>query len=151
MTVTIEGLDRLARKLQRIGGNAILRKPMQKSVLHMHRVIAKYPPSTIANTPANFAVVGSYYKRGTGTVLPSGHIDRTSERLGSGWTTRVLNDNTRGEIGNNTTYGKWVQSGEDQTSIHRLTGWLTDDDAIENQSRTVLGFFQVAYREALNE
>lgn len=144
--VEIRGLNRTVRKLQRVGNNRVLVRPMTQSVSHAQNVISQYPPSSEANVPP-----APYYKRGIGTVLASGAVRRTSERLGSRWQTRVLRGGLRGIVENATSYVLWVHDKIKQASFHRRRGWKTDEEVIEQESRTILGFFQAAYRRVLNE
>jgi hypothetical protein len=83
--ITIEGVEDVIKKLDSLGDPAIMRRAMNKSVQHLHRRIAKYPPK-----PGH-----SSYRR-TGT-------------LGRLWTTKVEQGGKRGIVGNKTPYAIDVQ------------------------------------------
>lgn len=125
----VRGLDRLLRKLDKVGGVRVFVPPMQRSVLRLQRPLQTYPPQ-----PS-----GSKYKR-TGT-------------LGRKWTVRVTTtaNSITGKVGNNTRYGPFVQSERFQTRIHRRTGWLTDRRAVQQEERAILADFQQATDRALGE
>lgn len=131
MSVTVDGLDDLFRKLDRVAAFDKLEEPMQQSVLLGEYFMKYYPPA-----PAH-----SKYIRGRGK----------SEHLGQRWTTKI--DRTAngliGKIGNNASYGPWVQSERFQTRWHRRTGWRTDQQFIRENRATVVGFFQTAVDAAI--
>jgi len=71
-----------------------------------------------------------------------------SEQLGKSWTVSVQADKAGvvGEIGNNTSYVPWVQ-GDRQWNVHAKRGWKTLDQALEESSVDVHGFFLDALEE----
>lgn len=145
-TVQVRGLKEVMAKLEKAGGPGVMKKPMTKAVAHLHDVIAKYPPASAANSPANGY---SWYQRGYGTKTRTGLSYATSETLGRRWTHEVSADGKRGEVGNNASYGPYVQSEERQASFHRARGWKTDVKVADEEARKVVGFFDTAYRDLL--
>ena len=89
MSVTIKGLDKAIKKLEKVGGPGALRKPMTKAVAHLHRAIAEYPPSSSANSPGSGY---SWYERGYGTRTRTGRGYRTNVTLGRRWSHDVSAD-----------------------------------------------------------
>lgn len=138
MATQVRGLDEVIRKLEKVGGRGALKPPMLKTVAHLHNKIAIYPPSTIANSPGNGY---SWYERGFGTRTATGKAWPTSETLGRRWTHEVSADGRRGEVGNNASYGPFVQSAEKQAGFHAARGWLTDEQVAEAEADVVVGFF----------
>ena len=147
MAVTIKGLDKVIEKLERVGGPGALKKPMTKSVAHLHDKIAKYPPSSGANSPGGGY---SWYERGYGTRTRTGRGYPTSETLGRRWTHEVSADGKRGVVGNNASYAIYVQSVEHQAGFHKARGWKTDADIVDEEGKKVKEFFEDAIKELLD-
>lgn len=127
MSIKIEGVDELFRKLSNATAVQTLVAPTQRAVLRLQAAMADYPP----------APPRSRYRR-TGT-------------LGRRWTTRVEPgaESVTGTAGNNTVYGPLVQSERFQTRIHQRTGWQTDRQVIERERENIIRDFQRAIDEAL--
>lgn len=125
--ITIEGLDAVNVKL----GKLITlcknpRRPMTKSVAHLHKEIADY-----SKVPAR---PGSGYRR-TGT-------------LGRKWVHRVEQEGRRGVVGNNAIYAPYVQSRARQRAPFRGR-WHTEADVAEKEAGTVAEFFRQAIRDEI--
>jgi hypothetical protein len=118
-TVRVEGVDKVIRKLDKLGDPALVKRAMNRSVQHIHRRIAKYPP---------------------------GPWDR-SGRLGRSWTTKVDQGGKRGIVGNNVVYAIYVQ-GPRQRWFHEAHGWLTIEDVKDNESKAIREIFEDEYRKA---
>lgn len=146
--VTVRGLDEIMRKLEKVGGSGVMKRPMTKAVAHLHSVIAIYPPATAANSPPGRNGY-SWYERGFGTRTITGKAWPTSETLGRRWTHEVTENGRRGEVGNNAGYGPYVQSAEKQAAFHVQNGWVTDEQVAEKEADTVVGFFDDEYRDLL--
>lgn len=133
MTVTIEikGMEAIQRKLRDLQPREYAIGTMQASVALLKNEIAPYPPATAANSP----MARRWYERGYGNrwLRRDGSIGgkRTSQTLGRRWTTKVEQQGMRGVVGNNVTYGPFVQSAARQTWYHKRTGWRTDEQAIQ--------------------
>lgn len=125
--IEIKGLDALYRKLDAAKATDTLEAPMQRSVLRLQAYMQDYPPQ-----PS-----GSRYIR-TGTL--GRRWTHKIERSGSGLT---------GKVGNNTTYGPWVQSQQFQTRFHQRTGWRTDEQAVKDNEEAIVADFQAAIDKAL--
>lgn len=139
MAVTVRGLDDVIKKLEAVGRPGALRRPMTKSVAHLHDKIAKYPPSSSANSPSNGY---SWYERGFGTRARTGRAWPTSETLGRRWTHEVDADGKRGVVGNNASYGPYVQGAEQQVAFHAARGWETDKQVAEREQDKIVHFFE---------
>ena len=141
--IEIDGLEEVIRKLDGLDDPGVFRRPMQESVFHIHREIAKYPPATAANRPPGRNGY-SWYVRGFGTRTVTGKAYATSQRLGASWTTEVSPDGRQGRVGTKVTYAPYVQ-GERQTSYHEETGWQTAREVARREQRAVVGYFERQY------
>ena len=130
------------------------RKAMRKSLFRLRRVVAKYPPATEANRePPEGSKRRSWYERGFGTRTVTGKAYPTSETLGRRWTSAkadVRQDGGRGTIGNNASYAKYVQDKDTQAGFHKDRGWVTIQDAIEDNQRVIIGFWKDEADKALS-
>ena len=145
MAETIKGMDKLLRKLDTIEKMKGVKRGLKAGALHVKGKIAKYPPSTIANTPGN--PTGRWYERGYGPRWlrkRSGTVGgrKTSETLGRRWTIGERNAGFTQVIGNNASYNIYVHSAEKQAKFHGDRGWLTDEQVIEQEGNQVLEFIQ---------
>lgn len=61
--------------------------------------------------------------------------DPMSQRLGPSWTVAHLGQ-TDALVANKAKYGPFVQAAQYQTAQHRATGWITDEQAIQNVERS---------------
>jgi len=147
--VEVQGMDEWIRRLQKAGDLSQLRGTMQAATLMLQDEIAAYPPESEANVPYQ----RRWYERGFGPrwLLKDGTVrgTRTSQTLGRKWTTRVSADGLQGVVGNNVTYGPYVQSKAKQTRYHKARGWKTDVEAIEKQRPGIVQLFKDAIERLL--
>jgi hypothetical protein len=136
--VTIKGMEPLLRKLDNLEGLKRVRPALMAGALHIKGKIAKYPPHSIANSPSNPS--GRWYERGYGTRTKTGRGYPTSETLGRKWTVANRDRGLTKVIGNNVSYGPFVQSAEKQAKFHKRRGWKTDEQVIDEEQDTVLDF-----------
>ena len=144
--VTIKGLDKLQKKLG--GVNAAIVRGIKAGTLHIKGKIAKYPPSTIANSPS----MPRWYERGYGSKwrTKAGIRGRkSSENLGRKWTVSYENGGMTGRVGNNVSYGPYVQGPEQQAHAMWVIGWKTTDDVADEEIDTVLDFINKQVDKAL--
>ena len=125
-SIEIRGIDELVRKLGSVQGNAVLRPPMQRAVFRLQAGMAKYPRARAA----------SRYRR-TGT-------------LGRRWTTKIDESagGLVGKVGNNTSYGPFVQSQMFQAAVHQGL-WQTDEDVAKKEEAAIVADFERTIGEAL--
>lgn len=119
--IKVEGLDKLQEALRKfprqvgkyLGGAG---KETAKRVILPTEGLQKYPPATAANFPPT-----PYYIRGRGTQYKS-HNTLTSERLGTQWYERTTLQNYQTEVGNRSSYAKFVH-GQEQARFMAPKGW----------------------------
>ncbi|GAG42428.1 unnamed protein product, partial [marine sediment metagenome] len=107
-----------------------------------------YPPESAANRPPGINGY-SWYQRGFGTRTTTGRGYNTSEGLGRAWTWEVTNGGRRGEVGNDTSYGPYVQDKTKQTRFHKARNWKTIQDVLKKATPKIVGFFKRGYDKEL--
>ena len=126
MSIKIEGIKPLVKKLGKVAAAKTLEPAMERSVFRLQHALASYP-APIPDSP---------YRR-TGT-------------LGREWTTDVNRHygGVRGTVGTNTEYAPWVQSQNFQAWMHKGR-WLTDEGAIQKKRKDIIRDFEGTIRRAL--
>lgn len=150
-TIKINGLEKIASKVKDLQSMRAVKAGLKAAALHVKGKIAKYPPSSEANVPNQ----RRWYQRGYGPKwkLASGavHGKKTSETLGRKWTVKSADGGLTQIIGNNVSYGPFVQSREDQAHFHKARGWLTVEDVAEQEAGKVVEFLQEHIDKALRK
>jgi hypothetical protein len=136
--IRLEGMEEILSKLDNLEDLQKVRPAMMAGALHIKGKIAKYPAKTKANSPSN--PTGRWYERGFGTRTKTGRAYPTSETLGKKWTVANRDKGFTKVIGNNVSYGPFVQSAEKQAKFHERRGWKTDEQVIDEEQDTVLDF-----------
>lgn len=144
--VTIKGLPELTRKIKNLQDFKQLVPELKASASHIKGSVAKYPPQTSANIPAG---PGSrWYVRGSGPryMRKDGSVWKpkkaTSETLGRKWTTKKRDRGFTWAIGNNASYGPFVQDKNKQARIHKRRGWKTIQDVAKQEAPMVLNLIK---------
>ena len=113
VTVEIEGLDELIKKIDELGKLRKVHAGIRAGALHVKGKIAKMPSSTKANVPSG---PGSHwYKRGTGSMYwrirdnAKVSYGAKSENLSKKWTTKYNKAKFEAKVGNNASYAIFVQ------------------------------------------
>ncbi|MCZ2459158.1 MAG: hypothetical protein LC128_05990 [Chitinophagales bacterium] len=112
---------------------------MYAAGIYLKGVISEYPSSSSANQPKPYP--GRWYERGYGTryIKKSGGMGgkKTSETLGKRWTVKKSNAGMTVTVGNNTSYGKWVQGHNTQAQFHKVRNWKTTGDVADKEGEKV--------------
>lgn len=142
----IRGMRELLQKLDTLAGLEGAKRGLKAGALHIKGIVSQYPPATEANS----STMDRWYQRGYGPRWRrrDGSIggSKTSEALGRKWTEESRNGGLTQVIGNNVTYGPWVQAAEKagtkgpQASFHKQHGWKTDEEVIDQEGSRVLSF-----------
>ena len=149
--VEIKGLDQLTKKIDSITSLRAFDEGLRKGALLIKAKVAKYPARTSANMPN-----GRWYQRGYGPKwrVKSGDIHgrATSETLGRKWTVvQQMGRALTWIVGNNVSYGRFVQSDDDQAQFHKKRGWPTIETVARLYSKQVLGFVKRNVDQALEK
>lgn len=129
MTIRIEirGADELVRRLTPAARLDILEQPIARQLIRIEAAMKEYPPPPPTS---------SYRRTGT---------------LGRRWThaiTRTI-DAVTGKVGNNTSYGPWVQSKRFQANVHKGR-WQTDEAVLEAQRQHIIDDIEASVRDVLS-
>lgn len=86
------------------------------------------------------------------TAVAGYKLRRTSERLGSRWTTRVqVSDQAiEGVVGTTVSYADYVQ-GQRQAGFHGAHGWQTAGEALQDAADEIRSYFEAAARNIAGE
>jgi hypothetical protein len=148
VTVVIEGIDAVLDKITTVEQMKGSQAVMQAVGLHIKGKIDKYPPATEANSPGDDR--RSWYERGYGPKWrrKDGSVGgkKTSEMLGRRWTVNASSSQV--VIGNNVSYGPYVQDEEHQADFHKRRGWKTAQQVAKDEEPTVKAFVE-AYLEKM--
>jgi len=140
--ITIEGLPELLRRIDSVADMKRVSHAMRGAALHIKGKIAWYPPESEANMPRTIAGTNrtlSWYQRGYGTRYIGGGGRKTSETLGRKWTIATRDRGLTQIIGNNVSYGPFVQ-GKRQAWFHKKRGWKTTDQVAKEETKHVVKF-----------
>jgi hypothetical protein len=139
-TITIKGQKDLDKKIKDVESLQPVKDAMKAAAVHVKGKIAEYPPATEANVPKDY---GAWYERGFGTRYRRRdgtlHNRKTSETLGRKWTIAQRDGGLTQIVGNNVSYGPFVQ-GEEQAWFHMFHHWKTTDQVAEEESQEVTEF-----------
>ena len=138
--IQLKGLDKIKRKFEAI--EPALKRGIFAATVHLKAKIAIYPDSTIANDPNQ----KRWYERGWGSKwrLKDGtvHGIQSSEALGRSWATKIERGGLRGVVGNDTSYGPYVQGEKTQARGLAAIGWKHTGTVAEEENATVTRFIQ---------
>ncbi len=156
MTIQVEGLDSIRKKIESLGQPRALKVPMGQAVDHLQLKMKAYPIGN-QHRPQPFRSEKS--RRFFFWALREGKIEVPyrrgqspgSEKLGTSWTTSVSADGRTGKVGNDASYGPLVQDRTRQTAYHKATGWNTVQDVVKKEQKAVLRFFQIQYERLLKK
>jgi len=151
--VTIKGLPELDRKLDNLQDLKKLVPALKAASSHLKGSVAQYPPQSDANAARGFnsfysmktrKPVNTWYQRGYGPkwVRKDGTVKgrKTSETLGRKWTRRINRSDYSFIVGNNVSYGEYVQDKGKQARFHKRRGWKTIQDVVKEETDTVVRF-----------
>ena len=142
ISIQVHGLEALQKKIGGLQTLKTVRLGLRSGALHTKGKADDYPPATIANSPGN--PKRRWYERGYGPKWHTRagiHGRKTSQTLGRKWTIGERDRGLTQVIGNNVSYGIYVQ-GEKQARFHQARGWKTTETIAREETDNVLGFVQ---------
>ena len=145
MTSSITGDAELRRKLAKLQDMSQIYPALMAGGVHVAGKLKEYPPSTAANSPGGPG--SQWYERGWGSRWQrmDGSMGgrQSSETLGKKWTMQGSGGD-KVTIGNNVSYGPWVQGSVKvggvgpQASALAEIGWKTTDTVASEEAEVVL-------------
>ena len=152
-SIQIEGLDRAIRKVERVGNLDIVKAGLKEAGIHVKGKIAQYPPRTYVPQPFKSAKQRAWFF----AALKSGEIEVPyrrgqspgSEDLGQKWTVKEKKGGLQIVVGNNVSYGPYVQGSDEQASFMKARGWKTTDQIAEQETSNVNKIVAKAVERAL--
>ena len=154
MSVKMEGMEDITRKLNSLGKPRLFLRPMTKSVNYLHEEMNKSPTKSgtwAAWADRHPAARKAYWAKvasGEAKHGPGGYV--RSGRLSRDWTKKISMNGRRGEVINENTggYAHYAQ-GPNQVSFHKDTGYPRTDKVAQKGAPKVIGFFKRAYDKEL--
>lgn len=151
--IQIEGLDRVIGKLENLQQLNTVKAGIKAAAIHVKGKIAEYPPRK--HIPMRWK--SERQRRWFFAALRSGAIDVPykrgsspgSEGLGRRWTVKERDDGLSAVVGNNVSYGPFVQREDSQYWMHKASGWKTTARVANEERSVVVDFVTAAIRKAL--
>lgn len=137
--IELKGLDKVLKKLEFL---PVLAQGVETAGLWVKGYMAKYPPSRRGPQPFKTLKQQKFFF----WALREGYIDvpyrrgmsPKSESLADAWTVVMRNGGREAVVGNDTSYGPWVQDEDKpQSYYHKKTGWPTKQEVIRTQGPKV--------------
>lgn len=151
--VELRGLKELLERIHSLEDLRWLRDGIAAAAVNLKGKIAEYPPAGSFAGRYNLKTHKKmgHYMRGLGWVSATGRLSKSSEGLSTRWAVNFENDGLRAVIGNNASYGPWVQDRYSQTTIHRARGWKTVQDVSEQEAERVSAMLKNYLEQALEK
>lgn len=150
VSVEILGLRELMQEVSELIAFKVVRDTMEVAVERVRTQIAVYP-----SPPSGYHMVfkSDKQRRFFFAALRDGRITvpyRRTGTLGRRWTTSVSNSgmDIRGEVGNVTNYGPFVQSAESQAPIHQGR-WRTAERVVQEMEPQIQDLFEARLQAAM--
>jgi len=147
MKIEIKGLDELARKLRKLAEGKYLEGVMRRAQARLMRRLSTYPSPSAANRPR--PAPGRWYERGFGSRSARGRGQRSSEKMGAAWHSKVKGQGL--VISNRASYAPFVMGARRQTTLHRRRGWERVDEIVAMESKLVEADLVKAVEDVLRE
>ncbi len=156
VTIEIEGLDELIKKLTDLGKLSKVHAGMKAGLLHLKGKIAKYPARKHISIESLGGWKSDKQRKWFFANLKAGTIDVPyrrgqspgSEDLAAKWTTKYSEGKFEGAVGNNASYARLVQ-GAKQTEMMKRIGWETVETVAKNETKRVQEYVFEAVRRAI--
>lgn len=160
-SIRLEGLPELVAKLRRLSDLRRVIAAVKSAAGHVKRQFQEYPPRA---SLTRMSVYGQTFqserqRRYFFAALRDGRIEVPYRRGGSpgsrnikqSWTVTTSNGGMTAEIGTNAPYAGWLHRHGQQSRYHAAVGWRTDQEIMDAERETVVGYITDAVREELAE
>jgi len=153
MTVKIEGMAAIVKKLESLNKPEVFNKPMRQSVDHLYKIMTSNPrkaPGAFSRlaTDAQRRAYWAKVSENPSIHGPQGY--NRSGRLQRDWSRRVTKQGREGIVENANTggYAQYVQ-GIRQQPFHAVTKYNKTDEVAKKEAPKVIAFFKAAYDKAV--
>lgn len=144
--IEIKGLEKLTKGLAALGRLDVVKDAIGAGAEHLQGKIKPYPPRKHVRIEEVGGWKSEKQRRWFFAALARGEIDvpyrrgqsSTSEDLGDKWTIKQQDKGLGAVIGNNVSYGIYVQDADNQSKMHELIGWKTTDEVVDQERETVI-------------
>lgn len=156
--ITIKGLDELTQKFDKIGSLAGVKAAMKNAGIHLKGEISKYPPRRHITIQQAGGWASDKQRRWFFWALRSGNIEVPyrrgqspgSEDLGQRWAITTRNRGFTVIVGNNASYGSFVQAHDRQSRMMKMIGWKTDQQVLDENKHEVVDYIRDAIKKIIN-
>ena len=155
VTVEIEGLDELIKKLEKLGRLDKVHSAIKQGGVYLKGLMTKYPAETAANRPAGPG--SSWYERSKGgfywRVRDNNKVQTSSsERLDTGWAIKYDKARYEAQIGTNVSYAKYVEGpkGTQAKALKRI-GWKGIDVVSKEETPRIQEMVYQAIKRAVEQ
>lgn len=156
--VEIKGLEKLARGLVLLGKLDDVKDALLEGAEHIKDSLADYPTRKYVSIADAGGWASEKQKIYVIAMLASGAWDfpykrgqsDPSEDLGQKWTITSINGGLGAKVGNNVSYGPYVQGPDQQSKMMELRGWKTTDDVAKEETEAVISLVTEAIERALD-
>jgi len=156
--VEIKGLEKLTRGLVLLGKLDDVKDALIEGAEHIKDSIADYPAQKYVSIADAGGWASEKQKFYVIAMLASGAWDfpykrgqsESSEDLADKWTVTIINNGLGAKVGNNVSYGPYVQGPDDQSKMMELRNWKTTDEVAKEETETVISLVTDAIERALD-
>lgn len=143
--IRVDGVSELVRRIETIEQFKRVRAAVHMAGRHMQGVMRDYPtnrhgPNPLIRSNANVRRWFFYHLKKGNISVP---YKRTHD-LKRMWTVKMVDNALTAHVGNNTKYWPLVQSAANQTFGHARSGWITEEQAVRQESDTVIAYIRDA-------
>ena len=139
--IQIEGLDKAIRKCNAIGSLDIVKAGLKAAGVHVKGKLAQYPPRKYLPQPFKTDKQRRFFF----AALRDGRIEVPyrrgqspgSEDLGQKWTVKDRKGGLQVVVGNNVSYGPYVQDPASQSGYMKAVGWKDTDQVAQEETAKV--------------
>ena len=156
--IVIKGLDELAVKFDKIGQLDGVKAAMKNAGDHLKGEISIYPGRKHVTIQSMGGWKSDKQRRFFFAALRSGDIQVPyrrgqspgSEDLGQRWTVATRKQGLEVIVGNNASYGPFVQSHDGQSKMMKVIGWKTDQQVLDENKGKVVEYIRDAIVKIIN-
>lgn len=159
--IEIPNLEKLTKGLIMLGKMEEVKDAVDVAANHIQAVLKDYPPRRYVSIQEAGGYASEKQRRFIMAAM-SGYIEGfqfpyrrgqspSSEDLSSAWTIKETDKGLGAVIGNDTSYGPFVQGEKDQSKMMEKIGWKTTDEVAEDETDAVIDGILDAINRALKK